>query len=69
MEWKVMVGSTERPWETGDEIALDPPSGWAEAWDEIVPGYRAQRYASEHEANAVATRLRALGLTTATDCQ
>jgi hypothetical protein len=66
MTWKVMVGAEEAPW-PDVVVPLDPPSGWAEGWDDIVPGYRRERFDTEVEANAVAQRLRAHGLSAATE--
>jgi hypothetical protein len=65
MPWRIMVGASEEPWR--DPIPLEPDTGWAEAWDEIIPGYRTARFASEAEASAIANSLRAHGLSAATE--
>ena len=61
-----MVGKDETPWEDYLPEA-DPPHGWTEAWDEIVPGYQRALYAEERQANMAARALRAWGFSAATE--
>jgi hypothetical protein len=67
MGWRVMVGADEGPWVDPAEVPIDPPSGWVEAADDIVPGYRRERFATEAEANAAARWLRSCGFSAATE--
>jgi hypothetical protein len=69
MAWKVVVGANQEGWKSGEWLAdADPPEGeWTEAWDEIFPRYKAQRYKTEIEAHHVAGRLRSRGFSAATE--
>lgn len=67
MGWKVMVGAEEKAWTTTNPI--EPPSEWVEAWDEFIPGYRARRFATETEANAIVSSFRTQGFSAATELE
>ena len=66
MTWKVVVGAEDGAWPDDAQIPMDA-TDWAEAWDDIIPGYKAARFADEKEANAAARRLRAFGFISATE--
>lgn len=53
-EWRVVVPND--PAYGATAAAADD---WIEAWDDIYPGYVAQRFPSEIEAKSAARRLRA----------
>jgi hypothetical protein len=69
MAWKVVVGANQQGWRQGNWLTEADPAGgdWVEAWDEIFPRYKAQRYATETEAHHVAGRLRSRGFSAATE--
>jgi hypothetical protein len=50
-------------------VSAGGPDGvqWREAWDDIIPGYKARRYDTEREAAPAARQLRAT-LTGLADC-
>lgn len=66
MAWKVVVNQ-EGAWVDHAVIPIDPPSGWVEAWDDAILGYKRRRYETESEANSAARRFRAMGFSAATE--
>ena len=60
MSWRVMVG-LDPPWVDPYVLPTDPETGWGEAWDGIVPGYRAALFERERDAATMARRMRAFG--------
>jgi hypothetical protein len=66
VSWRIVINS-EGAWVDYGVIPMDPPTGWTEAWEGVVPGYQRQRYETEVEANEIARRFRALGFSAATE--
>jgi hypothetical protein len=68
MPWRVIVDPRQTGWDGNWVLGLDASDGsWVEAWDEIYPGYKAQRFQTEREADGLARRLRSRGFTVATE--
>jgi hypothetical protein len=68
MSWRVIVDAQQTGWKGNWILGLDALDGnWAEAWDDIFPGFKAQRFDTEREADGLARRLRSRGFTVATE--
>lgn len=66
MSWRVMVG-LDPPWVDPYVQPTDPETGWGEAWDGIVPGYRAALFEREETRPRWPAGCRAFGYIAATE--